>query len=514
MALFGGGKPDHPMADLKHARTLIDEMNGNDSLKVVEEVTFWLDSIVHEQGFKVDYRYQLIDALDKAAKNHPRKIAQEYLSTDRQEKFRESKLWHTTYEFWKMLGGAYLNCIEQFQAGANGAGGIKKDLPVIIARAMRTLTLQLKWGLLRYGPVDDGIWSELGRLFAFAESRKIEAQSLAIYPGAHGGGTVLQEFLKAMMLSVSSTDGLAPLKQEIAERIVAHFGNDFTFLAEPAPGCNFCFDLGMRKAPARVMKNLEPSPTLRYFGAGQGGAGLVKLVQAVRDHKVVPSNINLGGAYDTKLVQSVIDHLAVYWADKPPARSSERRKIATRMTVVHGFTETYARVDPTTQEDSLDFHQADGSESWIVENVSEGGFGMIIPQVKSDWLKVGCLLGLQSETTKFWGSGVVRRISRDEFQQRRVGIQLLAKSVIPVLLSPSSEASTFDAGRGGEPGILLSTGPDKNGEIALLLGAGTFSPRHALEMNVRGKNYYLMPARLVEGGEDFDLARFKVMQRQ
>ena len=35
---------------------------------------------------------------------HPRRLAQDYLATDRQEKFRESKLWNTSFEFWKMLG--------------------------------------------------------------------------------------------------------------------------------------------------------------------------------------------------------------------------------------------------------------------------------------------------------------------------------------------------------------------------------------------------------------------------
>ena len=31
-------------------------------------------------------------------------------------------------------------------------------------------------------------------------------------------------------------------------------------------------------------------------------------------------------------------------------------------------------------------------------------------------------------------------------------------------------------------------------------------------MDVGGKRYYLMPRKLVEGGEDFDWGRFKVMK--
>ncbi len=514
MALFGGGKPDHPMADIKKAKSLIADLPASDSVKTVEEVTYWLDSITREEGFKVDYRFQLIDALDQAAKNHPRRLAQDYLATDRQEKFRESKLWNASNEFWKTLGNAYIHCIEQFQAGASGSGGVKKEIPVMIARALRTLTLQIKWGLLRYGPLDDHVWSDIGRLFLFAEAQNVSTQNIANYPGQHGGGTIAQEFLKALMLSVSSTDGLAPLRQEIAERVIAHFGSAFVLQPAPGAGCSFYFDLAMRKPAARAMSRTESAETMRFFGAGGALAGLLQMAETIRAQNAIPSGINLGATYEPELVLSVMQHLAMYWSDNPPARSSERRKTATRMTVVHGFKETYASVDPCELDNSLDFHQDKSSESWIVENVSEGGFGAIVPQVKGDWLRVGCLLGLQTETSQYWGAGVIRRISRDEFQQRRIGIQVLSKSVIPVTLTPAGNVSSFNAARGGEPGVLLSTSPDKNGEISLLLREGSYSPRQALDMSVRGRNFYLMPSRLVEGGEDFDLACFKVMQRE
>ncbi len=513
MALFGGGKPDHPMADIKQAKKLIAELPANDPLKALDEATFWLDSICRTEEFRLDHRFELFDLLDRAAKNHQRKLAQEYLAIDRQEKFRENKLWTTVFEFWKQLGSAYGQCVEQFQAGASGAGAIKKDLPAIIARALRALTLQLKWILLRYGQVEDRVWGELGRLYHFAESKGLATGTIEIYPGAHGEGTVQHEFLKAMMLGVSSTDGLTPLKQELAERIIAHFGDMYIMQTKPAPGCNYFFDLSMRKPAARMMKGSEPNKMTRFFGAGKALPALEQLMQEIKAKDSVPSHINLGGTFDAGLVLSVMRHLAQYWSDNPPARGSERRKIATRMTVVHGFRQMLKNVAPAGDDTSLAFEAMNGCESWIVENVSEGGFGAIIPQVKGDWLKVGDLLGVQTETAQYWGAGVVRRITRDEYQQRRVGIQLLSNTVIPVKLSPSGNVSSSNAAREGEPAMLLSTTPDQNGEIALLLRAGSFTPGQALEMNVRGNQYYLMSSTLAEGGDDFDLAKFKGMQR-
>jgi len=514
MALFGGGKPDHPMADIKQARALIAELPANNAQKALEEVTFWLDSIIRTEGFTLDQRYQLFDLLDQAAKNHQRKLSQEYLATNRQDRFRENKLWTANFEFWKMLGAAYDQCIDQFRSGAGNASAVRKNIPTIIARVMRVLTLQLKWILLRYGLVDDRAWGDLGRLYMFAEDSGMVASPVEIYPGQHGQGTIRQEFLKALMLSISSTDGLTPLKQEIAERAVAHFGSLYMLQPEPAPGYNYFFDVSARKPPARVIKGAEPGKTMRYFGAGPALPALEQLMRDITANRIVPPSVNLGGTYELDVVTSVLQHLALYWSDTPPARNSERRKIATQMTVVNGFQQIVASVAPAAEDDSLDFQETSRGESWIVENVSDGGFGAIIPQGKVDWLKVGALLGVQTETAQFWGAGMVRRLTRDEFQQRRAGIQLLSMAVIPAMLTPAADSSSFSANSDGSPALLLSSAPDKNGEIVLLLREGSFSPRQAFNMEVRGKQYYLMPGRLVEGGEDFDLASFKVMKRE
>jgi hypothetical protein len=64
LTLFGGGKPDHPMADIKHARKLVSELPANDSVKALSDVASWLESINGSDGFRLDRRFELIDLLD------------------------------------------------------------------------------------------------------------------------------------------------------------------------------------------------------------------------------------------------------------------------------------------------------------------------------------------------------------------------------------------------------------------------------------------------------------------
>lgn len=505
--LFGGGKVDHPMADPKQAQQRVAELPA-DAAKALQEISELLESISQTDGFKLDRRFENVDLLDGAAKNPQRKLAQDYLAMPRQQKFHENRLWTGVFGFWKHLGDAYIHCVHGHEANLGGATAIRKNLPVIVARAIRTLTLQLKWILLRYGLAEPRIWTDLARLYKLAEQKGFAESAIAIYPGSHGSGTVQREFLKALMLSASSTDGLPPVKQEIAERAVAHFSESFKLSASP-DGCTHFFDLAAAKPPTRLFKGAASSPTVRFFGAGDALAALERMTTQIQARGAIPTDVNLGGNYEKDVVIGVLKHLAAQWSDKPPVRNSERRHTAGRITVVPGLTDIIGVLDPASS-DELDFSQeqaAPSAESWIVVNVSDGGYGAIIPPQKSDWIKVGTLVGVQSEVSKHWGIGLIRRILRDEHQQRQVGIQLLTRTAIPIKVAKSG------AGPDLQSAILLSTSPDKQGEVGVVLREGLFNGRDSLDMTVKDKGYLLMPSTMVEDGEDFDWAKFKVMQR-
>lgn len=508
LSFLTGGKVDHPMAEPKRAREIISEL-PTDPLKALAEITQLLDSLRETPAYKVDRLFENIDLLDSAAKNHQRKLSQDYFATNRQQKFQEARLWTGAATFWKALSNAYLECVNRFESGQTGGLAFRKNLPIIVARTLRTLTLQLKWVLVRYGPVEPRVWSDIGRLYQVAEATGFADTVVEIYPGAHGGGTVKQEFLKAMMLGISSTDGLSPMRQELAERAVANFAAGFRLAAQSGPGCSYCFDIAAGRPPYRVVGTPPTAQTARFFGAGDALAQLRKVESVITETGAIPAQVHLGGSYPKEVVLPVLRHLALYWSDAPPARGAERRHTASRMTVLHGLAEILRALDPGSSDD-LDFSGPESSaESWIVENVSDGGCGAIIPAAKSDWVRVGALIGVKSESAQRWGIGLIRRVTRDEHQQRRVGVQLLSKIAIPIRLAKAGAA----AGAPADTAILLSTSPDSRGEVGVVLREGVYNGRDSLDMTVNNKPYLLMPARLVEGGEDFDWAMFKVMAR-
>jgi hypothetical protein len=502
-------KSDHPMADDKSAKEFLSELPAGDSFKLLEELSFWLDGTRAAEGLKPQRTFEIIDQLDAAGKADQRKLAQEYLNTgNRRQRFQEQRIWSAQVEFWRQLGAAYEFCLDKVRSGVSGAGALKPLAPTLTCRAIRALTLELKWLLIRYGPADPTLWGRLGALYAQAELGGFAAKLCTVYPGAHGESTVQREYLKALMLGMSATDCLLPRQLEIAERLVAQFSEHFVLQDRLGKGCHYHVDLAVARAPARLVAQVNSAPTVRYFGPGTVSGVAQKLIATIEGSGAYPSDLNLGGNYEPSLVVDVLHHLARYWAPIPPTRSDERRRSIARIHVGHDFDQILSLISGETTGMSTD-----NIETWTVENESDGGYGAVIVQSKGDWLKIGTLLAMKREDGAAWGVGIVRRLTGSG-QQPYVGIQTLAKGGTRVKLFPAGAANA-DVSTGEDAVLLPSSRAQSTGtgELSLLMRMGSFSPRQSLQMRAYEREYLLVPKELLEGGEDFDMAAFRVMQR-
>ena len=505
LSLFGGNKSDHPMADLKEARRILDEVPAGDSFKAVDELAHWLESARTAQGLKPDYQAQLLCLIDEAAQVHVRKLQRDYLSNPRLSKFQEQRLWGAIHFYWTEAAKAFAASIELFSAGAKGADALKNALPLLTVRALRALAAQMKWQYLRYGPFDDSLWGVVARVYALAESRKYAQTKVTVYPAIPGDSTPEQEFLRAVMLAASSPDCLLPVEMEIAERLIAHFSVAFKLSLDQQPDIAYWIDLATSHPPLRLARPPQHAPTLRFCAAGKATADLDQLIQGISASGVVPSTVNLGGTYEPKAVLEVLCHLALYWSTKPPERRHPRHRVKSRLNVTPGFDGVHSMLGVDI---NLDF-DPNRVENWIVEDVSAGGFGASIPQIKGEWLKVGCLVALQPEGGDNWLIGVIRRLNRDAAQQGSVGIQSLARAAAAVQLRvQSGQVSSADA----ESAILLNPSPDAI-EAQFLLKAGVHVPGQNFEFDRDGKTVLLMQTAVIERGDDYELVRARQMIR-
>jgi len=179
----------HPFSDLQEAQLLVGRLPTGDSKAILQKITDWINEIVQISDIPLQHMLDLIDLFDRLAKNHQLNLVPEYLDAPRMRKLSESHLWTTSFEFWRALSNAYLHCLERYQAAEEGAKDFRRNLPLVACRILRSLTLQLKWTLLRYARVEERLWCDLGRAYLFAESRGFATRRSAIYLGKHGEST-------------------------------------------------------------------------------------------------------------------------------------------------------------------------------------------------------------------------------------------------------------------------------------------------------------------------------------
>lgn len=506
MKLFGAGKTDHPMSEAKDARKILDAIPAGDPFKALEDLNHWLESVRAWENFKPEHRVLLMEMVDDATQAHLRRLQRDYLAAQRLSGHQENRLWTAIRDTCRQTGKAFESMLDFCASGQKGSEDLKKSLPLLMVRALRAFAAQMKWQYIRYGPLDHPLWGTILKAYSFAEERKV-ANSKVSLPGARAETTPTFEFLKPVMLGASSPDALLPVEIDLVERLIAHMVSSFKLTLSLDADIAYCIDLLNIEPPVRVAHLPHRAPTLRYFSAAGALKEIEKLVQTVRSTGTLPQGLASGLSSEKEVALEVLDHLALNWAPKPPERKAPRHKVKSRLAATYGFDGVLAALDPSG-EVQFDKNQV---ESWVVENVSTGGFGASVPQMKGERLKIGCLVGLQPEGGTNWIVGVVRRFQRESAQNGTVGIQTLSRTALPVKvkLQSGQMGTSGDA----ETAILLNPA-DSAPEAQLLLRGEVLLTGQNLLLERNGKAYLLMPTGDLERGDDYELVRCRQMIRE
>lgn len=503
MKLFGGGKADHPMADLKEARRLLEALPVDDLARAAEELGHWMESVASAEGFRLEQRVQTLLLVDDAAASRVRRLAREYFAAARPSRFGENRLWTALHEYHRQAAGSFGRAVELLRE-AKRAEAAKAPLAALLVRALRSAGEWIKWMHVRYGPIDPAAWRILNAAYAFAEVHGVAQAKALPAPGAGGDSSPQLEFLKCAMLGASSPDGLLPLEIGIAQQVIAALAPRFALAGAPAPWLTHWTDLAQPMAPQRFVRAPQAAPGLRYFGAEAALGELEAHADRIRGYNEVAPELGLGAAHDPEVVLKVLEHLSVCWSPTPPERKAKRHAVKSRLAVAHGYEGVLAVLGAGGALDS----GGRAAESWVVENVSTGGFGALVQPLKSDWLRVGALVALQPEGGSNWIVGRVRRVSKPAAQQARVGIETLARQ--PQL----AQLSVSGAGAASERGIVLRDGAAAVGETKIALRPGVYAPVQNLESNQGGRRHVYLPQGLAERGEDYEIGRYRELVRE
>lgn len=501
LGLFGK-KSDHPMADLKSAQALLEELPKNDALKALLEITAWIVSVHEDDHIRLNNRFEVLSLLDETARSHEIKVTREYYAAAQPSALQEKRLWTALNDYFTALAEAYHSVLVGCRDGEKGASALKALRPLIVARGINATTGRLKCAAAHYVAVDQEVWEQLAEYYTEAESQKCLDEPIELYPGAGAEYSIRQQCAGVLLWWASGTGSLKPLQIHLSERLTAHLCRSFVMGTEPGEDSLFSFDLAQTHPPMRYTSHTTAHPNLRFIGHGGVRLQLEPLIEKL-EKGVVPGEVNLGGSYDAETVCDVAKRLSASWLSAPPARRNVRRNINVNLHVVRGF--------PGLIDKAFEGEGASGENDklWVAEDISATGFRCTLDLALGGWVRVGALIGFRPENVQHWGAGIVRRLRRDEQGKLDVGVEILTNRVVGVKLEESGAPSAA-----GNYGLWLGLAGSEEGESRVMFKPASFADNRTLEMRMADKRYMLIPLGELEKGDDYDLMNYRMIERE
>lgn len=494
----------HPLAEARELQQIISELPRDNAFKAMDEIGGWLESLLAAEDFPHERRFEALRQLEDAASPHLRRLSREYLQSGRLAKAEEKRLWGINGGFWNLLARAYEQAFDALLASGPTPELLKHVLPALCTRLLAALRELLKWEQFRYGPTPGELWQRMGRVVLFAEEHGL-ATRLINPCGIHGGTSVQAEYRKAMVFQAASPDSLLPLEIELAGRFIAHFLNRFDFPVLAEHDCVYWVDLAQAQPPQRLARMPAlATPTQRFLRPGEAHGELQGLLALLERGGDLPEDIMLGAQYPGKTLIPVLQHLCAYLAPIPPQRRYDRHRVKHRMSVLNGLVNAYVAFSGAFGQRPRGLE----AESWVVENVSRGGFGARFDSLPGEWLRIGTLLAMQPEGGDNWLLGCVRRYQQESAAVVRVGIETLARQVESVELQQKMASSLAEVA--GMPALLLHEG-NPPGELRVVLPPYTFDSREAYTCVQAGRPVVLEPLLVIEHTSDYELARYRIV---
>ena len=508
-----GSASDHPLEDKEDARQLLSELAEKGPFRALEELAGLLDAVKTADQLKPIRAFEIVELLDRSARPYQRKLNLEYVTGGtRLTKFQQHRITATNYAFQTQLTEGYRFCLAKFEVGAVGSAALKPSLPKIAGRALRACGAQLKWSLLRYGPVDRQIWENLARLYTASEALGFGPWLLNLYRGEKRETTAEREFLRPLMLAISSPDGLLPIQIELADRIIAHCCDAYVISSQPARELHYVSDLAAAFPPGPHLAAHHRHAADALLRSSRRRRSASRATSRRSSAPAMSRRSSTSGSMSTR--RSRLPRFSTWRATGLPTCRSARRPAGAGPSTSPWCTSS-ARSSPTPAGCSSSRPSSATTRSGSSRTRVPAASAPSCPSTWARWLRVGSLIAVRREEGVAWGVGIVRRVMGDEQGNRYAGIQMLATGGAAVTVFPSGPpAPGTTLSPEGELCILLpSATTTQSGECILLLRPELFSPKQNLEMHAYDREYLLAPVALAEQGDDFEIGRFRILER-
>ncbi len=449
---------EDPLSDLKTVSRWMQELPAGDIYSAQEQVVQSLIQFNHAGLGMSKERLQVLMHLDEHARDMQFSLCGQYLRNPRMSKVIESRLWTAIHAFYWEITRGYHAFLMDFVANPGGSK-IQAAVPTITARAIRGFADIFKWRYFRYEKVEDKLWLRLHNLYRISEFDGFQNNRLKLYPGDANPSSCTEEYVQALLLSPLGAGSLTPKQIEMVNHWLDNWSEHTTL------------DIGYDAERHFYMVDTSQGQGLKHIRAGAGEATFrylatdkvlehLRQIERALKSGAAPVTLGLGEEFRLPDGYDLLEYVANEWspASERERRVSPRQPAQGRWEVLRDLSNICNRLrgegeiasgQPARQtlspEEILDiklygfvtertktaYQQRTQEprefplERWPLKDRSDTGLGIVLQGEESEWVKVGKLLALRMDPGDIWHLAIIRRLTRIENNQRKVGLQTL-----------------------------------------------------------------------------------------
>ena len=533
----------NPFANRKNVTQWLSELSATDTKGTPEQIICALQDVRRQKGKMAEPdRLDVIMTIDEYAQPLLHSLSAQYLRHSRMSSAMESLLWRGIYSCYNELSHVCYEAIDPERV-RDPAGFDDETLRKICLRALHNLGHLFKWRFIHYDPPGEDFWLMLHNTYRYAEERAFEQELIPLYSS---GSRCSNQYMRVLLLSQIHVSSLRARQIEMADIWILKWVHLVEIEKNPIPGRHhFCINLSR---PGGVERVTEQSFTAhcRAWDASTLLAQLRRTRQVITTSKP-DSTTETDARLPEYLKMLAYAELQLTPANMGKLRKNPRIEAKKLLNVIHGFyiictalktdgfgSDTSAEYDTDIRYDEMIDIQLYGFvteatrnrqqagfrpqkkptlplENWVTENESQKGYLACSPPSDNNWLRLGCLTGVQENKAQ-WKLAVVRRLLRDQENNTHVGMEIMAHTPVLLMLHPLQSAGSVSSPVPDNGAIMaIMTSMPRNGHFSLIIDSIQYSRERQFKTMLDQKTLLVSLDRMLEKGDTWILAGASVV---
>ncbi|HSC80429.1 MAG TPA: hypothetical protein VLC08_08755 [Chitinolyticbacter sp.] len=508
---------------------------------------------------------QALVAVDNAAQVPFDAMCYQYVSNPRMAKDMEQRLWKDIVGYSQRMIESYQRFIEHEGEEIRRTAGFAEQMPLVLARSLHYIALQAKWHYFRFEKAPGKLWTLAHRFYRLSEVEGFDSNPFPLYPGRERLITsCADEYIQLLMLATLSANNLSVRQLDWVDQWLDQWSKLVQLnRRHQEERDHFCVNLQQSQGPQKIQPESQGEP-FRYWS-------LFDLLHEVQDTLkkleggTSPADLGLGNECRTPTALELLKHVDVFWTmavGNAQVQRSARHDVKKVAEVIHGLdaiclrvradnekytrqpTETRAQVDYDELMDMRLYgfvssrtrsklaqapgqtlaHKLPETQTWLMENESEGGFGATLRYSENQWIRPGVMLGVKLNNAENWQVCMVRRLERRRTDEVYAGIQILSSTPVAVNVEVQggkheamavAEYSEFDGSELAHAKLALYL-PYRNAQGAnvntLILHASDYVSDRVYKVQARDRSFNVTVNAVMEKGVDWIWVTLQVIR--